>query len=118
MYSLQEDYPEMITVKNIGQSWEKRPIELLTLDGYEYMKKNNQKYEKSYAQRKKDKEDYGDPNYVQLTQKMRRHHKHKNPLRLIQLHANLAKHHHHHKKHRHHKKHHGHHHKKHTLAQA
>ena len=49
MYSLQEDYPELINIRSIGQSWQKRPIELLTLDGYKYLKENNQKYEKSYA---------------------------------------------------------------------
>jgi hypothetical protein len=68
MYSLQEDYPEFIKISQIGSSWEKRPIELLTLDGYNYMKDSNQKYEKSYAQRKKDKEEFGssDNMFVEL----------------------------------------------------
>ena len=33
IYSMQEDYPDVVSVSTIGSSWEGRPINLVTIDG-------------------------------------------------------------------------------------
>ena len=33
IYSMQEDYPDVVSVASIGTSWEGRDINLITIDG-------------------------------------------------------------------------------------
>jgi len=37
--SLAADYPEMVTVESIGQSWEQREINMVKIDGLDFMSK-------------------------------------------------------------------------------
>ena len=129
MYSLQEDYPELVEVKKIGESWEKRPINLLTLDAYEYLKSSSGKYEKELEAKKNAKAAVDDDSFVELDEgdhavntlvdKMlatitdnhhhhhHQHHKHADGLHKKQHHTHHLHEHgkQHHHKHRHHHQH-------------
>ena len=37
---MQQDFPEIIKVSSLGQSWEKRSIDLITIDAKDYLSKN------------------------------------------------------------------------------
>lgn len=37
--SMAADYPEIVSLQSIGQSWEQRDINMLKIDGYQYMSK-------------------------------------------------------------------------------
>jgi len=37
--SMQADYPEIVQVQSIGQTWEKREINMVKIDGLSYMSK-------------------------------------------------------------------------------
>lgn len=46
IYSLQADYPDLISIKTIGNSWQDRPIELLTLDAFAHLNSGSNKYDR------------------------------------------------------------------------
>lgn len=45
IYSMQEDYPDVVSVSSIGTSWEGRDINLITIDGLKRISEINSKKE-------------------------------------------------------------------------
>lgn len=45
IYSMQEDYPDVVSVSSIGTSWEGRDINLITIDGLKRITEINSKKE-------------------------------------------------------------------------
>jgi hypothetical protein len=43
IYSIQDDYPDIVKVSSIGTSWEDRQIPLVTIDGYDYLASGSDK---------------------------------------------------------------------------
>ena len=41
IWSMQEDYPDIVKVSAIGKTWQDRDIPLVTIDGYDYLMSGN-----------------------------------------------------------------------------
>ena len=100
MTSIEADYPEVIKLSQIGSSWEKRPLTLLTLDAYDYLKSGSNKLNKQPKSQKESMiQDIMDESFLQTTDFSGLADQLLSSVDSEAEHRHKSGHHHHHKKH-------------------